>query len=64
MNKLVNLFVSELVADKNGLIGKKEMAQYPSITMSRAMELIAEYDTLHDEGKIRMIDFTVQYLGI
>ena len=62
MIKLVNLYISELKTDKDGILGKKELSQYPSITMGRAMELIEEHDTLHDEGKIKMIDFMVQYI--
>lgn len=60
-DKKVTLHLTFFTKDTSEFLGKREVRHASNITMAHAMETVAKYDTMHDNGEIKMIDFSIQY---
>jgi hypothetical protein len=60
-DKLVTLHLTHFLNDGSDFQGKRDVYHASMIPIAKAMEIIAEYDVLHDEGRLQIIEVHLQY---
>ena len=60
-DKLVTLHLTYFVTDNSDFHGKRDVYHASMIPIAKALEIMAEYDTLHDEGRLQINEVHLQY---